>query len=560
MNIKIKNIKIDYIEIFLIISLFAVGIFHEFLSCIVSLILCIYIAILSGKNGGAKFTVGLGSSAIAAIVIFYGISELWAIDRGTAFIGSLKFLPLLLFSVVLMQSDTSPEKYLGIIPITAVSMTVISFLLSLIPILRRIFIPADRLAGFFEYSNTYALFALLGSIISVTKERIKAADIIFALILLAGIFLSGSRTVFALTIVSAIAVLIFHKNKKLKLFISGIILLSIISAALYAFISGNFETTGRFLTSSFTESTFVGRILYFYDALPVILHHPFGLGYEGYYYLQTSFQSGVYSVRYIHNDFLQLMLDVGFIPAIALIAAILHAFFKKGTSLRKRLLLFVISAHSCFDFDLQFIAIFMVLILLLDVNCGKAIKIPAAVCNTIYTALGCISIYMGISLTGAFLGNYRLSYALYPWNTDVNINLLMQDTDAESMDIDADRIISQNKYVPSAYSAKAEAAYSRGNFAEMMEYKDKAIRLSPFDHEEYIDYIYKLLTGAELYKQAGDTYSSEICMQKAFAVLDNFYSQEDKLSRLGKMIDDQPVTEVPPELQEFSEEYKKAAG
>lgn len=53
----------------------------------------------------------------------------------------------------------------------------------------------------------------------------------------------------------------------------------------------------RFYVFSIKESTFVGRLLYYYDALPVIRKNPFGLGYMGYYYIQQSIQTGVYFVK-----------------------------------------------------------------------------------------------------------------------------------------------------------------------------------------------------------------------------------------------------------------------
>ena len=47
--------------------------------------------------------------------------------------------------------------------------------------------------------------------------------------------------------------------------------------------------SGRFLTTSLHSSTLLGRLLYAQDALPVILRHPFGLGYRSYTYMQGSF-------------------------------------------------------------------------------------------------------------------------------------------------------------------------------------------------------------------------------------------------------------------------------
>ena len=90
---------------------------------------------------------------------------------------------------------------------------------------------------------------------------------------------------------------------------------SVLALVIYSALFDSFGIFRRVLSLSFTESTFVGRFLYYMDALPQILRRPFGMGYMGYYYDQLSVQTGVYSVMYLHNDLFQLVLDTGWIPA-----------------------------------------------------------------------------------------------------------------------------------------------------------------------------------------------------------------------------------------------------
>ena len=102
---------------------------------------------------------------------------------------------------------------------------------------------------------------------------------------------------------------------------------------------------------SLSNSTLIGRFLYWQDALPLVFTHPFGLGYMGYYYLQGSVQTGVYTTVFVHNDFLQLLLDFGWIPGIAAAAVFFRSLFSgkqdhtaEGGTGSDRL-------HSLFDFD-----------------------------------------------------------------------------------------------------------------------------------------------------------------------------------------------------------------
>ena len=128
---------------------------------------------------------------------------------------------------------------------------------------------------------------------------------------------------------------------------------------------------GRFLTISTQSSSLNGRLLYYFDALPVVLKNPFGLGYYGYYFSQGSFQTGVYSVVSIHNDILQFLLDIGWVPTILFVVAIVISVFSKRISYTQRLLLIVLIGHSLFDFDLQFVSMMFIIILCMDFEIGR---------------------------------------------------------------------------------------------------------------------------------------------------------------------------------------------
>lgn len=540
-----------FIGIFLAVSLLSVGLFYEFLSCAASAALCVYLAVTAKKNKGFVYRSGLALHTAVVISLFYGLTAFWAVDSGMAFIGFFKFMPIVLFVLAVSRSKDCAA-YLDVLPPTAALMTAVSGILALIPPLSPLFAPAGRLAGFLMYSNTFALVLLAALIITVMKEKLGVIDHVYLVIFLLGILLSGSRTVFALTLLAVILLLIFHKNKRTKITLLIVTAAGVAAGALYALISGSFDSIGRFLTTSFGESTFVGRLLYFGDALPIILKHPFGTGYLGSYYLQQSIQTGLYSVRYIHNDLLQLMLDIGWIPAVMLVAAAARAFFRKGAPLRKRLLLLVMSAHCMFDFDLQFVALFFVYFLLLDCDKGKEHKLKNFSLSRKLPlfGIGLCSVYMMIPLIAAFANGCAFSNTLYPFNTDVKTVLLTEEEDPAQMNELADKIIAQNKYVTVAYSAKAAYAYTNGDFANVIKYKELALKNAPLIYEEYESYAIMLITGYELYVQAGDIQSAEYCRDKLRRLPGLLASVENRLSAFGKKINDQPQTQFPRELLE----------
>lgn len=552
--------KVDFVKIFISFSLMCIGLFHEFLACAAGVVLAVYLCIYALKNKNIKIYINLTGVAVLMIVLFYGLSTFWAIDSGSAIIGFFKFLPVLLFLLVLMQQKTDCGDYFDIVTYVACFMTVVSSILMQFSALSKWFSVSGRLAGFFQYSNTFAVFLLFALVAVITKTKHSYTDFVMIPILLFGIIYSGSRTAFVLTLSAVCVQIIFDKNKKRRLVLLSTVVLIVSAAVLYAAVTHNFNSVGRFLTISLSESTFVGRFLYFKDALPVILKHPFGLGYMGYNYLQYSFQTGVYTVRFIHNDFLQLMLDIGWLPTAVFIAAIIKSFFKKGVSIRKRLLLFVVCAHTLFDFNFQYVAFFMLFILLLDYKDGEQKEISVSKFFSLITAsvVSLLFIYMSIAQALSYFKQHELSNQIYPWNTQNHIAMLTASDESNKEKI-ADKIIKDNGYVALAYNVKAHRAYSKGDFKNVIKFEKKAITVSPFTYEAYEEYCRMLINGIYLYEKSGDKYSADVCRKELKNVSVQLASLPNRQSELGKMIKDQPKTELPDEIIKYIEamDYEK---
>ncbi|MBR6483782.1 MAG: O-antigen ligase family protein, partial [Clostridiales bacterium] len=303
------------IRLFLAVMPFVIGGFHVWGSALASVFTVVCLFILYRKNGHLSFSFDPVFTACLVLEGVLLISPLWAVDSGMAVFGFVKFLPLPLFCILLMQCKSEdPISYLTYIPYSGAVMVVVSFVLSRIPALTSFFTVYKRQAGFFQYSNTYALFLLMGVCILLFKREKSILELVLSVLLMVGVLLSGSRTVFILMGALMLVYIIWEKNRKIKISLASALVLLVLAAGGYAFFTKNYDTVGRYLTSSLSSSTFIGRFLYYRDALPVIFSHPFGLGYGGYKSLQGSFQTGVYSVVHIHNDYLQMLLDAGWVP------------------------------------------------------------------------------------------------------------------------------------------------------------------------------------------------------------------------------------------------------
>lgn len=546
--------KLKFPDWILLTMLLLAGGFHEYISCILSAVMCFYLLIRFWKTKKCTLSWDLLPVSVAVICIGYGVTCLWAVDKGMAFVGFLKFLPLMLYVFCLWQEGS--DKALQCLPCFAALMAVISAVGMQFDFCRSLFAVSGRLGGFFQYPNTFALFLLVCELLLLKKAGKKLLDYIVLVILIGGLLYTGSRAVFVLAILSNIVMLFAVTGKKARIGIM-VAMVAVCGVVIVLALNEN-SVLHRYLTISFTESTFVGRILYLADALKLLLKYPFGMGYMGYYYTQYSIQTGVYSVMYIHNDFMQLLLDIGWIPGLLFMGALIGWFFKKTICPADKIIVATVCLHCLFDFNLQFVGVFMLLMLLMGAQNPekkKTLSFPVAV-KAVFAVLGCICIYMGVALALSHWGNHQLSDQIYPYNTNNKLTALEQTQDLNEAVQLADEILQQNQehYVP--YSIKAKYSYSKGDFGSVIRYMNTAIEKNPFEYTLYEEYCKMLMVGVSLYQQAGDTQSMQACMDQLRQTGQKLQANAGRLSTLGKMIDDQPVTTLPADIQAFIDQLR----
>lgn len=546
-----------FLKIVIILSSFLIGGYHVAVSCFLSVLLLLYMLYNAFTDGEKqKMQIGLTVGSIILLALSYLVVCIWAVDSGTAIYGFFKLLPVALLSLIV--SSFEKEKRMSIldcVPLTAAVNGVLAYGLSFVPVLTDYFLVAERLGGFFQSPNAFAIFCLAGIIILLTSEKIDIKKWILTAVLTVLIFLTGSRTVFVFFVVTVLIFVVTLKNKKTKRNILLLLVGAVAVSVVAVIVTDSVQTVGRYLTISLESSTFLGRLLYYKDAIPVIFKHPFGLGYYGYYFTQGAFQTGVYSVAFVHNSFLQFLLDVGFVPAIAFVVALAVSLFSKGTNLRQKMLLLIVFGHSLFDFDLEFTAVFFVLVLAMDFESDKKLNfsINKIATATISGVLMLLSVYFAFVNTLYLLGEYTSVEKIYGFDTMSKIQLITQEKDGMLLNEYADEIIKNNGNVAIAYDVKANSAYSDGDFKMVMEYKDKALECAPYSLEEYLDYCDKLIVGVSLYENAGDDYSAAACKKALLSVRKKAEKTKQKTSELGLKIYDKPDLDFPQEYEEFFE-------
>lgn len=530
--------------------LLLIGGFHEYISCALAAVLSGWLLWTLYKQKKLNIRKDLLTSAVVAVCFGYLLSCLWAVDRGMAFVGFVKFLPLILYLFCLQQED-EPAQALELLPYWGAVLAILSAVGMQFSAVKALFSVAGRLAGTFQYPNTFAIFLLVCQLLVLKKSGKRIADYVVMLILVAGFLYTGSRTAFVVALLANIAMLLTMTRKKLRLIALAILGGVCLVCGLLALIPGS--VLGRFLTISLTESTFVGRLLYWVDALPLLVKYPFGMGYMGYYYTQQSIQTGVYSVTYIHNDLLQLILDIGWVPVGLLVAAIIGWFSRKTVPLADKIIVGAVCLHSLFDFNLQFISVFMLLLLLLSVDDPRKNLVvkPGLLLKTGFAAVILLGLYMGSALMLSHFGQLELSDSLYPYNTRNKLSMLEQEKDLEKANALVDEILAQNTHFYASYSIKAKYCYSKGDFGAVIQNGRAALERNPFSQSDYEAYCKMLITGIDLYEKNGDSQSAQICKTELLAVYQQFSQITGRLSTLGKMIKDQPVTELSSEIRDY---------
>lgn len=533
---------------------FLAGGFHTSVAIVTTPVLLISLIQIFRTQGFLKITLNPQSIACFAVTVGYCITPLWAADRGMAIMGVLRFLPLSLLVVLLMQyTQTEKIQFLQILPISGILMTLLSCILRIFPATQDFVTVNNRLSGFLQYPNSFAAFLLVGIAVQGGKEHNKIFDWLTDLILIAGIFLSGSRTSVLLLVFALLVIAVFRK-KIHPLFVLALTVGVGIFGALLLRSEQQITFLGRDIGSLFV------RILYYKDALPVILRYPFGLGYLGYRALETTFQTSRYTVSFVHSGLLQLLLDIGWIPTLLLLGAVGKTLLSSRTAPACKMVLLVLSAHCLIDFDLEFFLFWAILLFCLDFEEGKVYLLKFRKSTTAVTVAVILGVCFWLGL-GELLyqsGNTKAALNVTPFHTDALVSELKHATDPDELDSLAEQILSLNPTHALAYSAKANAAYSRGEVLEMIQYKETALALTPYTTEEYCDYIEKLYTVLELYVRNGDMDSASYCLKKLLAIPDLMETVAAKTDPLADKTSNDTELILPDAYQNLLSELAKA--
>lgn len=456
------------------------------------LLLCLLVFLYSTiRHRGYIIIEGWKIAFWKTVIFFSGLfAAMSGIDVGESVNGIVRLIAVLLTSIALRQiDDECKDSFLKVIPYLGILLLICSLFLMNSSGVKWIS-ATKRVAGPFEYPNTMALFLLIG--IVVLENVYVRGKRILQFFLSIGILATGCRTMFLLCCLYLFYCFVKCRGKNFALIILfsvailGIVLLGILGKDV-----GGFD---RFRTLDLNTSTFQGRLLYWEDACRMLLKYPQGLGSMGYFYLQQVMQTGMYSVRFVHNDWLQLMLDYGVLAGIGTFACLASAFWKM--SLFKKELLVVIAASSFFDFHMQYLSIIIILLLLEPCENPiikrtnmkwRYVNISALIIVTV-----CI-IVKSMAWIYAEKGYYEEAVKWDRLSTQYKADILLNSPNLEIADYYAGQLLEGNSLFYAAYLVKSNAAAANRQIDVFIENRKQVLKLKKYSIEEYNDYFRILL-------------------------------------------------------------------
>lgn len=492
-----------------------------------------------------KICIPFNITTCGMAVIFLGtlVAVFPSADRGMALIGVMRMaVPALFWILWCNLEEPAQEQIRMSLPCILAVLTGAAFMLYLVPAARPYLYRADRLGGVFQYSNTYALLLLAVLLLLLCgREEWGKKDYLTAGILICGIVFCGSRSVMVLAIVFMAVCMVCRKREWRSWNWRRILPFLILVIAALVLMQMIFRLdVGRLGELTLSSSTLNGRFLYWQDAVPQIFSHPLGLGYMSYYYLQPQFQTGKYVVRFVHNDILQMGLDAGILPMLALTVIFAAGIFGKKSPLSNRIALAVIGAHCLFDLDLQYISVFCIALMCMRTESerehilnGRGALAGAGVLVIFY-------LYFATAMGLSQAGMDREALALYPGYTDSALALMEETQDAET----AEKLISKNRMLASAYDCAADEHAGKGEYEETYEDVEGMLRCAGYDMYYYDQSVYYLSFALNAAIEADDIDAGQKILEKIQEIPRILERLEERTSRLAWRINDKPEFEL----------------
>ena len=519
-------------------------------------LLVLVVLFLIGKKCG-KLRLFCGRLWIPTALLFGGsiLALFTTTSHGMAFLGLMRMMVPAILAVLWMQLEKGQQEVvLWMIPWSGAAVTVLSAIGYFIPPLQKLFFILDRMRGFFPYANVCGLYMMLGLLLLCYLYEGKKIDLRFGLLFLslfAGVLLSGCRSVFVLTILSLVYVVICYRSLRLVIIGGSGVLLA--GGVAYVLLTGDTAGVGRFVTTSLHSATLAERIICWRDGLQVLLAHPLGLGYKGFTMMENAVQTGPYSVQYVHNDWLQVALDHGIFGLLGFLGLFGWALWKQRGM--KRWMLLMLAIHFFVDFSLQYTLIAGITLFLFPWETLPEKQFPFdRVCIGATVLLcGCF-LWLGIADGFRKGEDYKTSLRIYPWNWQVRMFDLVQDPTLETIPERVEILLRENPWNPTAYNAWSIYFAQQENYTFAIDKAKVAVKYHRYDMTSYDNLILFFGRGIESCRNQGNQKLAEKWqgdLAETYAQWQQLQDAQDALSRQIAKDDAYDLNDMSEEILEY---------
>lgn len=431
-------------------------------------------------------TVTLASGAAGAFVC--------GIDRGGAYEGAAWMLSVLIFALLLRQwSPEQRQSLCGQLPAMGAVMVLLCIAGRFVPALRRMLYENGRMAGPFQYANTFAVFLLVCLVLYHDREpKLSGGVALFVYaVLLAGIAGTASRGTLALLLLWLLY--ITARRRWSRALAGGLAVIA--AGSLLFLVLGRVPRLVQRMTEADPFTTLTGRLLYWKDGIRVLWQHPMGVGRLGWLYLQGMVQSGAYNVRFVHNDLLQLALDYGIVPAAAALYFVIRRL--AGAPIGRQAA-WILVVHSLFEWDMQFqFVLFLLLLLLSQQTPAREAKKHFYLPMAVLAGLTALILPIGLADLLAGTGQLQAAHGVNPWDTDIAVRWMLEQPALPQAAAAAQRILAGNIYEETSWRVLAEAAAGKGQYETAMAAMRQAVVLRKYDQQTYDEAMQKCLTALD---------------------------------------------------------------
>ena len=237
---------------------------------------------------------------------------------------------------------------------------------------------------------------------------------------------------------------------------------------------------------------------------------------------------------------------------VVFVGIIFANIFNRENTKQNRIILILIFLHCMFDFDLQYICMFCIMLMCMKAGSKHSIEMSrkTVICAAGGAAAFCA--YFSLALGLSFTGMEEQALALYPADTFSREALMREKEDEEQARV----IIEENGMLAAAYDCSARKYLEEGKYTEAYEDVRGILQCAGYDMDLYDQSVYYLSVALDQAVRNNDRENAQKILEQIQAVPDLLEDLESKTSFFAYRINDRPEFELEESIEDYIQSMK----